>query len=80
MDNHDIDMPVAKAASAIAAAGLSWSEVAAALAGFYTFLLIIEWFWKRLWRPLLERKGWLRPKRRVIVSESEWARLRPEGE
>ena len=72
MENKDISMPVAKAASALAAAGLTWSEWAAILAAFYTFLLISEWFWKRLWRPLLERKGWIRKKRSRIITVKEY--------
>lgn len=69
MEKSDISMPVAKAASAFALAGLSWSEWAAILAAFYTLLLISEWWWKKLWRPLLERRGWIKKKRRVITLE-----------
>jgi hypothetical protein len=68
MSNHTsaaIDpSAVAKIASAWAAVGItSWSEFAAFMASIYTLLLMCEWFWKRFWRPLFERKGWLKPKR-----------------
>ena len=78
MDNNEIHMPVAKAASAIGLAGVTWSEWAAILAAFYTFLLIGEWLWKRLGRPFAEGRGWIKP--RAAPTESEWARLRPGGE
>lgn len=59
-------MPFAKIVSSLVAAiaGLKWSELAAFLAASYTFLLLSEWWWKKLWRPLAERKGWI-PKKRV---------------
>ncbi len=41
-----------------------WDTLGIALATFYSFLLISEWFWKRLWRPLLEWLGWLKPSKR----------------
>lgn len=76
MEKQDISMPVAKATSAFAAAGLTWSEWAAILAAFYTLLLITEWWWKKLWRPLLERKGWIEKKRyRTLVQETDHSPL-----
>jgi hypothetical protein len=51
-----VDHPVLKAASAWVAAWLadlnihSWGDVAAMLAAAYSFLLIIEWVWKRFFR------------------------------
>lgn len=35
--------------------------VASFLAAIYTFCLVSEWFWKKLWRPLLVRFGWMKP-------------------
>lgn len=73
---NDINMPFAKALSSLGATGsalaakaaeLSWSEIAAMMAAVYTSLLIFEWFWKRLWRPILERQGILK-KKRVLVA------------
>lgn len=101
----EISMPVAKAATAIAAAAtakadvadhmvqaatananyatwsvinaIPWGTIASILAGLYTFLLMGEWFWKKFWRPTLERLGWIKAKRRTVLTESEWAELRP---
>lgn len=52
-DDHTIHHPVLKAASAWVLAlfsnmGLnSWADVAAMFAAIYSFLLIVEWIWKR---------------------------------
>ncbi|WP_225784448.1 hypothetical protein [Xenophilus sp. Marseille-Q4582] len=101
----DISMPVAKAATAIAAAvtakadvadqvvqsatagasyatwsainAIPWGTIASILAGLYTALLMGEWFWKKFWRPMLERLGWIKPKKRYVYTASEWAELRP---
>lgn len=72
-DDH-VNAPVAKAATAIAAAGLTWSELASVLAVIYTGLLICEWWWKKFWRPFLERRGWVK-KRTVALTPSQWAAL-----
>jgi len=57
--------PATKILTAWAAVGLtSWTEIAAALAALYTFLLILEWLWKKLARPFCERHGWVRRLRR----------------
>jgi hypothetical protein len=55
-----VSYPVFKVATAwLAALGISgWSDFAAFAAAFYSVLLIVEWWWKKFWRPLLERKGW----------------------
>lgn len=62
MDKNDISMPVAKVISLWALIGVtSWTE-AAAFAGFiYSMLLISEWLWKKLFRPLGWRHGWMKP-------------------
>lgn len=56
MDSEQhINHAALKATSAIAAAGVAgytWSEIAAFLAATYTFILICEWMWKRVIRPL----------------------------
>jgi hypothetical protein len=62
-----------KAASAVLAAGyagLSYSELAAILAGIYTSLLIGEWVWKKVLRPVLEHFGVMKKKRVYIAYES----------
>jgi len=76
MDDN-IQFPIAKAASAWAAVGVtSWAEaasaatvIASALAALYTLLLLSEWFWKRLWKPVFVRYGWFGFKRRAPASE-----------
>jgi hypothetical protein len=76
MSDTHIAAPVTKVVSAWGAVGLtswaeqamgaigitSWSEAASFLAFCYTLVLLSEWFWKKLWRPLLEKRGYLRPK------------------
>lgn len=66
-----VSAPTAKTAALFALLGIStWTDVAAIMAAFYSFLLICEWFWKRLGRPFCERQGWLkRPKRRKEDAE-----------
>jgi hypothetical protein len=57
--------PVVKIVTAWAAVGLtSWADVAAALAALYTFLLILEWLWKKLGRPFCEDRGWIKRQKR----------------
>lgn len=74
----NVPMPVIKLASAWAAVGLakflsllhfigitSWAEGASALAALYTGLLVAEWFWKKFWRPVFVRFGWMTSKDRL---------------
>jgi len=69
-EHVSVPNPAARLTSAGLLAGIgflgvsSWSDVAALLAAFYSFLLICEWFWKKFWRPFLERKGWIKRIRR----------------
>ena len=72
MSEHtSVDHPILKIISAWAVAlGMpSWSEFAAFLAACYSLILICEWFWKKFWRPLLERHGIL--KRRLRRKEDQ---------
>lgn len=74
METNTVQHAFAKAVSAIVLtfAGLSWSEIAALLAACYTSLLILDWFWVRLWRPMFESRGWLKKKRmRVAYVETD---------
>lgn len=72
-ENADqIAAPVVKAVSmwAVIAAGLginSWADAAsfatfcaAAVGALYSCCLLAEWFYKRLWRPLFVRLGWMK--------------------
>ena len=51
---------------------LPWATIAQMAAAFYTLLLVSEWFWKKLWRPLCERRGWLKPLRRRVITVEEY--------
>lgn len=81
-----VSNPLFKAGSLWAAVGItSWAEVASAAQTFaaiaaliYSALLIGEWFWRKFWRPLFERWGWIAPlprRRRDDLSE-RWERRR----
>lgn len=63
--NEHIEHPAIKAVSAVIAASVAtvtWSQVAAILASLYTAILIGEWAWKRMIKPLAIRRGWIKPK------------------
>ena len=51
---------------------IPWGTVASIVAVVYTSLLIFEWFWKKLWRPVFERKGWIKPRKRYIITAQEY--------
>lgn len=51
---------------------LPWATIAQIGAALYSGLLITEWFWKKLWRPLLEKRGWLKPIRHRIITVEEY--------
>lgn len=46
---------------------LPWNNISYMVAAAYTLVLMSEWFWKKLWRPLLERKGWIKPKPKLTL-------------
>ncbi|MDR2333766.1 MAG: hypothetical protein LBE61_09805 [Burkholderiaceae bacterium] len=76
MDERNISAPLAKLITVWVAFGItSWEKAAAAAAFFYSALLIIEWMWKKIFRPLCERLGWIKPKNRNLVSDTDLARL-----
>ena len=50
---------------------LPWATIAQMAAAVYSLLLMSEWFWKKLVRPLCEHRGWLKPMRRRVVEEWE---------
>lgn len=51
---------------------LPWGTIAQMAAALYTMLLMGEWFWKKLWRPLAERRGWVKPLRHRIITVEEY--------
>lgn len=64
--------PFAKASGGLLAAfGIaSWSDVAAFLAALYSLIVILEWCWKKFGRGCLERRGWLKPRKRRFTDRS----------
>jgi hypothetical protein len=57
-DQREVLASTVKAGSVWATIGVSsWADVASVLAAFLSLLFIIEWFWKKVFRPLLEDKG-----------------------
>lgn len=56
----------------VAILALPWSTIAQIGAAMYSCLLIAEWFWKKFWRPLLERQGWIKPMRHRIITVEEY--------
>ncbi len=56
---------------------LNWPNIASAAAAIYTLALLVEFCWKKFWRPFFERVGWIKPKPRLVLTPSEWAALRP---
>ena len=51
---------------------IPWGTIASIFAASYTFILISEWWWKKLWRPLAESRGWIKPRKRYVLTEEEW--------
>lgn len=89
MNPEDVDKiaaPVAKVVTAWSLVGVSnlaeaatlFTAIASALAAFYTFLLMSEWFWKRLWKPLFTHFGLFGFKRRIITLEQDAAMEKDE--
>ena len=54
---------------------LTWQNAAAFTATMVSLCVLADWFWKRVWRPLFERKGWIKPKKRRALTESQLAAL-----
>ena len=51
---------------------IPWGTIASIAAALYSILLISEWFWKKLWRPFLERRGWVKKLRHRIITVEEY--------
>lgn len=63
IDHAGVKISSAWATVLIAKMGFdSWTDLAALLAALYSLCLLCEWFWKKFWRPLLERMGWIAPR------------------
>jgi hypothetical protein len=71
-EQHQAFADGGKVAAAWAAVGASsWSDVASMLASILSFLLILEWLWKKLLRGFCERRGWVEPKRNRRAEDSK---------
>ena len=64
--NDEIASPALKIGTVWIAVGItSWADFAAAAAALYTLILIGEWLWKKLIRPVCYSHRWIkRPERR----------------
>jgi hypothetical protein len=61
MNSQQVENQAAKIVSAWALIGItSWAEAASFAAFLYSALLILEWLWKRLFRPLAVNRGWVK--------------------
>lgn len=73
---HDTKTSIVKAASAWGAVALaevginSWGDFGAFLASIYTLMLIGEWLWKRIFREIAERHGWVKPRKRGYIEHT----------
>ena len=56
----------------VAVNAIPWGTIASMAAAAYTLLLITEWFWKKLWRPFFESRGWLKPRKRRVITVEEY--------
>lgn len=54
----------------------TWSNIAAAMAAIYTFSMLMEWWWKKLWRPMFVRRGWIKEQPLVLTDEERRKVLR----
>ena len=63
LEGEDVKYPVVKLASVVAATsvGLSWNDIAAMVATAYTFLLILDFLWKKIGKPYARSRGWVEP-------------------
>lgn len=41
---------------------MTWPNIAAFAAAMVSLCVLWDWWWKRFWRPFLERRGWIKPK------------------
>jgi hypothetical protein len=61
MNSQQIENQTAKIVSAWALIGItSWAEAASFAAFLYSALLILEWLWKRVFKPLAVARGWVK--------------------
>lgn len=51
---------------------IPWGTISLILASTYTGLLLSEWWWKKLWRPVFEYWGLVKPIRRRVITVEEY--------
>jgi hypothetical protein len=71
MNQAEISSPHIKTATAWAGYGIgaflqsiginNWAEASYFVATVLSACYLAEWWWKRMWRPLFVRLGWLKP-------------------
>lgn len=54
---------------------LTWGNIASAAAAMLSISLLIHHWWKVMWRPLLERLGWIKPKQHRKITRADLAAL-----
>lgn len=54
----------------------TWSNIAAALAAAYTLSMLLEFWWKKFWRPLAVRRGWIKEPPLALTDEERRKVLR----
>lgn len=54
---------------------LTWPNIAAAAAALFSLSMLCEWWWKKFWRPVLERFGWLKARKPRKLSAHEIAEI-----
>lgn len=52
---------------------LSPANIASWLAALFVFCQLCDWWWKKVWRPMFERNGWIKAKPRKVYTAREWA-------
>lgn len=54
---------------------IPWATIASIVAVVYTSLLICEWLWKKIIRPLAERWKWIAPRKTRIITLDEYRQM-----
>ncbi len=78
-EKNEMMAPLLKIVAAWGAIGItSWADASYFLAACLSLVLLIDWFWKRVWRPVLEHFGLLKRRvgrRRVETVTTEYDEL-----
>jgi len=54
---------------------IPWGTIASIVAAIYTSLLICEWLWKKIVRPLAERWKWIKPRKTRVVLFEDYQKM-----